>query len=339
MINFGIVGFGLHAVKRLMPGFTLSENCRVTALSRRDRQRAEKSAQEYNLPHAFTSVEDLCRCSDVDAIFVTSPNSCHLPDVLTALRCGKPVLCEKPLAMNADEARQMVVAARETNLLFGVAHVFRFCESTNLIRQSIAAGNIGRPILARAEFSFLALPDHPRTWLYDRSVAGGGALADVGVHCIDTLRYVLQDEVVRVTALGAADERSGDLESAAVLALQFARGTLGTIAVSFRSNYHTAIEVHGDSAYLSSDKGLAVDRPVSVNLVRDGKFLDQKTVSNHLAYAKQVDEFAAALEGKSNFRAPGEEGWQNQLILDSAYRSIERGKAVDVPRISATCTR
>jgi predicted dehydrogenase len=341
MVNFGIVGFGLHAVKRLLPGFELSQNCRPVALARRDRGRAEKSAHDFKIPHAFSSVEELCRCPEVDAVFVTSPNSCHLADVLTAIRCGKPVLCEKPLAMSADEARQMVGAAHKANALFGVAHVFRFCESTALIRQRIAAGQIGTPTLARAEFSFFAPPDHPRTWLYDRAVAGGGPLADIGVHCIDTLRFVLQDEVIRVTALGGKDKRSGEVESAGVVALEFSRGTLATVAVSYRAEYHTSIEVHGDAGSLVSDKGLAVDFPVTVKLVRSNQIVDQQTVSNHLAYARQVDEFAAAIEAKTGFRAPGEEGWQNQLILDAAYQSIQTGRTVDVPRIGkgeASCS-
>jgi predicted dehydrogenase len=334
MINYGIVGFGLHGVKRLMPGFALAQNSRAVALARRDQGRAEESAREYKIPHAFSSVEELCRCPEVHAIFVTSPNSCHLVDVLTAIRCGKPVLCEKPLAMNAEEAEKMVTAARKANVLFGVAHVFRFCQSTAWIRDRIASGEVGTPTLARTEFSFFAPPDHPRSWLRDRSVAGGGPIADIGVHCIDTLRFVLEDEVVRVTAFASSDKRSGDVEAAGALALEFSKGTLATAAVSYRAEYHTNVEVHGDAGSLVSDKGLAVDFPVTVKLVRGNQPVDQQTVSNHLAYAKQVDEFSAAIEGKAKFRAPGEEGWQNQLILDAAYQSIATGRAVDVPRVT-----
>ncbi len=334
MVNYGIVGFGLHGDRRLMPGFELSENSRVAAVCRRNPGRAEATAKRYKIPHTFTSVEDLCRCPDVQAVLVTSPNNCHLSDVLTAVRCGKPVLCEKPLAMNADEARQMVMAAREANVLFGVAHVFRFCETTNRIRHRLATEEIGRPILARAEFSFSAGSTHARTWLYEKAVAGGGPIADIGVHCIDTLRFILQDEVTRVTAIGIKDKRSNDVEAAAVLSLEFVRGTLANVAVSYRAEYHTAVEVHGETGALVCDKGLTVDFPVTINLFRQSQVVDHQTVSNHLAYAKQVDEFSAAVEGKKHYRVPGEEGWQNQLVLDAAYQSIETGRTVHVPRIT-----
>src|SRR5271157_3577130 len=140
MINFGIVGFGLHAVKRLMPGFALAQNCRVTALSRRSLEKAQESARRHDIPLAFDSAEDLCRSSEVDAVFVTTPNACHLADVLLALRCGKPVLCEKPMGVHASECRQMVEAARSSGLLLGVAQVFRFEDSTARLRERVAAG-------------------------------------------------------------------------------------------------------------------------------------------------------------------------------------------------------
>src|SRR6201981_1121322 len=128
MVRFGIVGFGLHAVRRLIPGFALARSCKVSALSRRDMAKARVSAEEYKIPLAFDSAAELCRSPEVDAVFVTTPNALHLADVLLTIKCGKPVLCEKPMAVNADESRRMVKAARTANVLLGVAQVFRFEE-------------------------------------------------------------------------------------------------------------------------------------------------------------------------------------------------------------------
>ena len=333
MIRFGILGFGLHGVRRMMPGFALAHNCKVTALSRRDMAKARASAEQFQIPLAFDSAEDLCRCPEVDAVFVTTPNSCHLKDVLLALRCGKPVLCEKPMALNAGECRQMVEAARKARLLLGVAHVFRFEDSTARLRERIAAGEIGRPIFARSEFSFPGGQGHPRVWLHDPAVAGGGPIADIGVHCVDMLRYVLQDEIVRVSARGMSDKVSGELEAAAALVLEFSRGTLGAVLVSFRADYRTPIEFVGETGVLRADDGLNVERPITLELRRGGVSVETETVSNHLAYARQVDAFAAAVEGKAGFPVSGEQGWQNQEILDAAYRSLKSGKAENVHRV------
>src|ERR1039458_2843093 len=281
MIRFGIAGFGLHAVRRLMPGFALAQNCKVVALSRRDSNKAREAAAQYGIPHVFASTQELSRCPEVDAVLVTTPNACHLQDVLTAVAAGKPVLCEKPMGMDAKQCRQMVEAARNAGVLLGVAQVFRFEESTARFRERVAAGDIGSPIFARAEFSF----------------PGRGRDA-----CIDSLRYILQDEPRLVTALGRPNEQSGDVEAAAVLALEFQRGTLATVLVSTPPQYGAALEIVGDAGVLRADDALNVERPVKLELWRDGQRVAEETVSNQLAYARQVDSFAAAVEGREVFK-------------------------------------
>ncbi len=338
MIRFGIAGVGLHAVRRLMPGFALAKNCKVVALSRRDSDKAGKAAAQYAIPHVFVSTEELCRCPEVDAVLVATPNACHLPDVLTSVAAGKPVLCEKPMGMDAEECRRMVEAARKAGVLLGVAQIFRFAESTTRFRERIAAGDIGRPIFARAEFSYPGA-GHARTWLYNRSIAGGGPIADVGVHGIDALRYILQDEPRLVSALGRADEsclgkQSGDVEAAAVLTLEFQRGTLAAVLVSTRAHYRTPLEIVGDAGVLRADDALNVERPVKLELWRNGQRVAEETVSNQLAYARQVYSFAAAVEGREVFPVRGQQGWQNQLILDAAYRSLSSGKSEEIPMLS-----
>jgi predicted dehydrogenase len=338
MIRFGIAGFGLHAVRRLMPGFALAQNCRVVALSRRDPTLAREAAEKYGIPHVFGSTEELSRRPEVDAVLVTTPNVCHLRDVLAAIAAGKPVLCEKPMGMNADECRQMVETAQKAGVLLGVAQVFRFEDSTARLRERIAAGDIGRPTFARAEFSYSGT-GHGRTWLYNRSIGGGGPIADVGVHCIDALRYILQDEPRRVAAVGHADPQSGDVEAAAILTMEFQKGTLATVLVSTRAHYRTPLEIVGDAGVLRADDALTVEHPISLEFWREGQRVAEESVSNRLAYARQVDAFAAAVEGRERFPVPGHEGWQNQLILDAAYRSLSSGNSEPVSTPTDTLGR
>jgi predicted dehydrogenase len=333
MVRFGIVGFGLHAVKRMMPAFALAKNSKAVALSRRTMEKAKESSAQWNIPLAFDSAAELVRSPEVDAVFVTTPNKFHLPDVLTAVAAGKPVLCEKPLAINAGECKQMVEAARKANVAFGVAHIFRFEDSVASIRKRIQAGQIGTPILARSEFCFPGGAEHPRKWLHDMDVAGGGPIVDIGVHSIDTLRYILQDHIVKVSARGFYDKLSGPMEAAATLLLEFSRGTLATVSVSFRSSYRTPLEFVGTDGVLFADNGLTVERPINIQLLRNGQMVESETVSNTSAYAAMLDSFADSLEGKGRFRAPAEEGWQNQEVLDAAYRSMKSGNTEVVPQV------
>ena len=334
MVRFGIVGFGLHAVKRLMPGFSRSKRCQVIALSRRDLAAAKQSAAQYKIPLAFDSAADLCASSEVDAVLVTTPNACHLADVLTAVVAGKPVLCEKPLAVSAEQCKQMVEAARSRGVLLGVAQVFRFNESVRVLREWLNTAGMGKVVFARSEFSFAAGRTHPRKWLYDAAIAGGGPILDVGVHCVDTLRFILGDEILRVSARAISDEGSGTVESAASLTVEFSRGTLGNITVSYRAAYRTPIELVGEHAALRAENALNVEYPIEIQLHRDGTVAETKTASNHQVYALQVDAFADAIEGNSEFPIPGEEGWRNQQVLDAALRSAKSGKVEEIPLLA-----
>ncbi len=329
MIRFGILGFGAHGDRRLMPGFARATRSRVTAISRRSLAKAQASAERYGIAHAFDSKQALCAAPDVDAILIATPNHEHCADTLLALRAGKPVLCEKPLALNAGEAETMVRAARESGLKFGVAQIFRFEASVNRMRERIAAGDLGRPVTARAEFHYWGL-GHPRAWLLRKAISGGGPVADVGVHCLDALRYILRDEVSAVAAIGRADEHSGEVEAAAALSLRFASGCLGAVLVSLRAQYRSPVEIVGEEATLRAEDGLTVDHPVTLELWRKGACVERETLDNSDAYARQTDAFAAWLEDGAPFPAPGDEGWKNQLILDAAYDSMRTGKTVQL---------
>lgn len=328
MIRFGIAGFGVHAVKRLMPGFAKAKCCRVTALSRRDLQRAMESARQFGIEHAFASTAELCACPQVDAIFVSSPDGLHHNDVLEAIRHGKAVLCEKPMAMNPQQAREMVEAARAAKVLLGVAHVMRFEESVKFFRAHLAAGSIGRPVVARADF-FAPMLSTARSWINDARLAAGGPLADLGVHCMDALRFILGQEVCSVSALAHHDSH-WVVEASATALLQFETGMLGTVSVSARTPYQTYLEVAGETGVLSSLNTLNVDHPPTVELRRGFDVIERREVSNAQAYAEQADAFAAAVEEGREFDIPGEEGLRNQLVLDAAFRSVKSGRVEGV---------
>ncbi len=326
MIRFGILGFGLHAEKRLVPAFHHTQSARLVALSRRDADKARAAARTHGIRLAFGSAEELCACQDVDAVVVATPNACHYADTLLALQYKKPVLCEKPMALNAAQCRRMIVAAQKAGALLGVAQVFRFANSIARFRERVAGGEIGRPLLARAEFCYPG-EGHPRQWLYSREIAGGGVLADVGVHCIDVLRFVLNDEITQIGARARLD-RPGGVDVVSSLLLEFSRGTLAVVQTSTRTAYRTALELVGDKGVLRSDNALSVDAPVRIERCHDGEIVDSERLSNADAFAVQLDAFARAVEGNEKFLCPGEEGLRNQLVLDTAYAAIDSAPAL-----------
>jgi 1,5-anhydro-D-fructose reductase (1,5-anhydro-D-mannitol-forming) len=324
MVRYGILGFGHHAAKRLVPAFAAAKNSRLAGLWRRDHSKAEANAREFHIDRAFANAEDLCASPEIDAVFVASPDALHRRDVLLAFEHGKPVLCEKPLAMNAGEVETMLAARAKAGVAFGVAQNMRYNRSLQLMRQWIGEGRIGKPVLAHSQFCYAAT-NSPRRWIYDPALALGGPIGDVAIHCIDALRFVTGSDVAEVNTLAHTDAASGAVESHAVVALHFAGGAMGSVSVTTRGDYRSYLEVTGESGVLVCEDGLTVDYAVTVVQLRKGQVVEQISVSNAEAYSRMLDSFSAEIQGTGKYLAPALDGLHNQRILDAAYASWRSG--------------
>lgn len=323
MLRYGILGFGNHAVKRLLPGFAGARQSQVTGLWRRDPAKAEANARDHGL-RAYPSAEALCASPEIDAIFVASPDSFHKEHVLLTAEHGKAVLCEKPLAMSAAEASEMLATTQKAGVVFGVAQNMRFNRSVALIRDWIAEGRIGRPVLAHSQFCYEA-ERSPRAWIYDPALACGGPIGDVGIHCIDALRFVLNAGVKSISTVAIKDAQSGAVEATASVSLEFTTGVMGCVSVTTRAAYRSLVEVVGESGVILAENGLTVDHPVDIVLRRGEKILAIERVSNADAYSRMLDSFSATVEGRGAYLATGEDGLHNQQVLDAAYLSWRSG--------------
>jgi predicted dehydrogenase len=330
MIRYGLLGFGHHCEKRLVPAFPGARASKLAGIWRRDLAKAKTNALEYSIENVFETAEELCASPAIDAVFVTSPDALHLHDVLLALRHGKPVLCEKPLGMSAEEVEEMLAAAGKAVLRLGVAQNMRYNRSLDVMRDWIAEGRIGRPVLANAQFCYAA-ETSPRKWIYDPAVACGGPIGDVGIHCIDALRFVLDSRVAAANTLARADDLSAPLEAYAALGLDFACGAMGTVTVSTRGKYRSAIEVTGETGTIACEYGLTVDTDVDVVLWRAGHAQERKTVSNADCYTQMLDSFSDWVEDRGEYRATAADGLHNQIVLDAAYASWRSGERRAIP--------
>ena len=324
-VRFAILGFGHHAVRRLLPAFSKCEQATLTGMWRRDQKAASKDCAEYRIAPCFPTREALCSSPDVDVVLITSPDAMHRDDALLALQHGKTVLCEKPLAMNAAEAEEIVAAAKAAGKLFGVAQNFRYNHSLEWMREQIAAGRIGEPQLAHAQYSYPAA-QAPRKWITDPTLACGGPIGDVGVHCIDALRFLLGEDVSSISTVARKDDASGKVEAIASLQLEMTGEVYANVTVSARAPYRSLVEVTGSDGVLIAENGLTVDRSVRMELRRAGELVETVTVDNGDGYTRMLDSFALAFRGQGTFAASGEDGVINMRALDSAYRSWQSGR-------------
>ena len=326
-VRYGILGFGLHGIRRLVPAFTGASSSVLAGIWRRDAAKARANAADYPVGKVFDSAEALCASDEIDAIFVTSPDALHCEHTLLALRHGKHVLCEKPLALNADDVRKMIAAAEEKQLRFGSAFNFRYNPSSERVREWIAAGRIGKPRLAHCQFTFDSTTS-ARQWIYEPSLALGGPIGDVGSHCIDLLRFVLGAEVIQVATVAASDQASGSLEAGAAISLGFTAGVFGAVTVSFRGAYRTSLEISGETGQIVAEDGLSSERSVKVTLLRNGRVEAVDEISNEGSYSRMLDGFSAWIRGGDTYAGPGQDGLASQLALDAAYESWTTGRVV-----------
>jgi predicted dehydrogenase len=324
-VRYGIIGFGAFAERTIAPAIRESPNSKLVAIQKRSLAAAKEKGRTFNIPHAFDSVEALVKHPDVDAVFIVSANSQHAQDTLTAARAGKHVLVEKPMAMNVAETEQMIDACRRTNVRLMVGQMVRLSPLIVRMKELIESGLIGKVAFVKAEYMYDARLSL-RRWMWNRKVAGGGATFDIGVHCLDTIRYLLDDDVVSVKSQLAPIPTETSTEETTLLALKFSQGIPASIYCSFVTSYRRSIiEVIGQEGTLSAENftisNLAV--PLKIALGKNGAAAETReeviTVPN--LYEKEVTLFSNSILTNTLSPIPGEEGLKNQRVLDAAMKA------------------
>jgi 1,5-anhydro-D-fructose reductase (1,5-anhydro-D-mannitol-forming) len=320
-IRYGIIGFGRFAERAIAPAIKSSENSELIALQKRSSTEARKKAATYGVPYAFDSVEELVRCNDVDAVFIVSANSAHCAETIAAANAGKHVLVEKPMATSVAEAESMIEACYRNNVKLMVGTMVRLSPLIERMKSLINAGTIGRVTAIRSEFFYDARQSH-RRWLLDPNIAGGGPIFDVGVHSLDTMRYLLDDEVLKVHAVRSL-QASASTESTAFLAMKFVRGTPGSIYCSYETSFRRSfIEVVGNGGTLSAKNFTrsGVTATLRASFGKNDEVVDSwsQEIPVPDLYAKETTLFSDAIVHNRPNPLSGENGLANQRVLNAA---------------------
>ncbi|MHA1733003.1 MAG: Gfo/Idh/MocA family protein [Promethearchaeota archaeon] len=328
-LKLGIVGFGLFAERRLVPGCLRTNSVEIVAIQKRSLEAAKEKAELYHIPRYYDQVGDLLSDDEVEAVFIASPNNLHAPQTIAAARAGKHIVVEKPMALNAGECREMIRACEDNGVKLMVAHCQRFLEGIREIREIVETGVLGEVHFAEMNYSFWA-DRSKRTWFRDKAVAGGGALFDVGVHCYDTLRFVLGDEARSVYTQTIPEGLDLTREVADHLQCSFrlGSGALGSIKVSFNSEYDTYLDIRGDGGAIWTHVFTQINSRVHVHYTKQTENYHFH-VQNRDMYAAELEAFAKCIREDTPPPVPGVEGLKNQLFLDTALEATSG--PVEVP--------
>lgn len=320
-IRYGIIGFGRFAERAIAPAIQSSTNSELVALQKRSGAAAKEKAAAYGVRLAFQSVDELVAHPDIDAVFIVSANALHCPETLAAAKAGKHVLVEKPMALNCGEAEMMIEACANHGVKLQVGHMVRLSPVVARIREIIASGALGSIAYARAEFMYDGRMSK-RGWLLDRAVAGGGPVFDIGVHCLDTLRYVLQDEPVSAKGQLSPEPSATATETTAELALRFSKGTVASVVCSYQSPIRRrAIEIIGTEGIIAAPDFTAVDVtiPLRISLGSNDQIRDSRVenIAVPNLYIEEVSRFSSCILDDREPELSGMNGLINQRIIDS----------------------
>jgi predicted dehydrogenase len=336
-VGYGLAGFGRFCRNRLIPAFRQITQSRLVALYKRDADQARAAAQEYGIPPGYGDLRALLNDPQVEAVYVTSANSDHEWQAVAAAQAGKHVLVEKPLAVNADACRNIIAACEQAGVKLMVAHTLRFSPAVLQVKRWIAEERLGRIRAGRTLFTCDGTKS-PRNWLYDKDVAGGGALMDIGVHCIDTLRFLL-GEVAEFS--GILEPLDDPVERSAMVDLRFVSGALGGVFCSFETPYRSRLEILGERGWAWVDSFTLPWAKVTLHLESEaevrhscltgtGLKTDKNVyppssvtiqVDTNNPYGALLDSFSRSIRGFEPVAIPGDEGLKNQLIIDGLYSS------------------
>jgi len=253
--RWGILGTGTIAGK-FAEGLAATDDALPVAVGSRSRASAERFGQAFGIEHRHDSYEGLANDPAVDAVYVATPHSLHRENTLACLRAGKHVLCEKPFAINAGEADDMVLCARDNGRFLMEAMWTRFNPVTKRVRERIASGAIGEPRMLACDFGFRTDFDR-KSRLFDPRL-GGGALLDVGVYCVSYAHMLFggPPEVITGTAqLGTTgvDEQSAWL-------FRYGGGELAVMSAAVRTNTPQEAVVTGTESRLRVPRFWCPDR-------------------------------------------------------------------------------
>ncbi len=230
MLNWLVVGIGDITTRRVIPGLRAEPRSHVYGVVTRDPAKGQGLAE-----HVWDNLDAALADPKIDAVYVGTPVALHAPQSIAALRAGKHVLCEKPVAMNYAEASEMVRVAREAGKVLGVAYYRRMYPKVQRARRLIEQGAIGKPVLAEANHhSQSPAQGSFRSWLLDPTLAGGGPLYDVASHRIDVFNYLF-GKPARATGMFSNTVFDWPIEDNATVLIDYENGVRGIVDVRWHS--------------------------------------------------------------------------------------------------------
>ncbi len=320
-VTWGVLSVSKHFGLRVRTPIGKSPLIQLRAVASRSRDKAEQAARSLGIPKAYGSYEELLADREIEAVYIPLPNHLHAPWVKKAADAGKHVLCEKPFAMNAEEAADAVAYAARKGVLLMEACMYRFHPLWQRCREIVQTGELGEIHSLHTIFAYSLMDP---TNIRNIPEAGGGAIPDIGFYAISSARFLLGKEPVRVISLVHRDPAfKTDVLSSAILDFGKTRSVF-TVATQTRDAQSVQVFGSGGSLLIPDCFNIFPDVPARFD-VRGA--LSPRTVSTGPAdqYALLFEAFSRAVRGDGPVPVPPEDAVNNMKVMDALFRSEKTG--------------
>ncbi len=334
MIKWAIIGAGGIADRRTIPAILKDGNCKLAAVMDRVPETAKAVGEKYGVPY-FSDECEMFAKTDADAVYIGTPVFCHKSQIENALAAGKHVFVEKPITLDAAGGAEILEKAKSAQKQLSVGYMMKYHSLHRKIKELVKAGKIGQVNNVRAQFSCW-YPDIPGAWRQNRKLGGGGAIMDLGVHCIELVEFLLDDEIEAVKSFYSTRTFSYEVEDGAVLIFKTKSGVLGHIDVNFNipdAASQSKLELYGSAGYLIANGTLAQEEcgTLSHLYAPQGSYDAQQSraeVKPQLylpedddLYLRQIRDFCRIVESGKPDYFYAERAVQVQQIVDKIYSS------------------
>ncbi len=338
-VGFAIVGLGRLSLEQILPAFGSCKHARPTALVSGDMAKAKVIAAQYGIGkvYGYAEMERLREDAETQAVYIVLPNALHREYTERAAKIGKHVLCEKPMTVSPEDGEAMIAACAQAHVQLMVAYRIQYEHNNRFLAEMVRGGKLGgvRAIHSMNTQNMGA----PGQWRFDKKLSGGGSLPDIGLYNLNTVRALLGEEPVEVSAqmhTPPGDPRFKEVEDLVNFTLRFSSGVVASCTSSYSAHQIRQLEVMGSDAWARLDDAYAYHGQKLTVQRREGMATaaSEYALNPSNQFALEIDHFAECVRTGRKPRTGGPEGLQDQKLMAAIYRAAETGRPVSMPPVT-----
>jgi predicted dehydrogenase len=332
-VGYAVVGLGSIAEISVLPAFRNCQQSELVALVSHDPVRSKALGSKFGVKNCY-SYDNYDRClahPDVEAVFVASVNGAHAEQTIRAAAAGKHVLCEKPLANTVEDCRRMVEACKASQVYLMTAYRKYFEPASVALKKLVISGQLGRLRHIFSTYTEVVDPAKAQAWQLNRRLSGGGSLMDLGIYCVNTMRWMAGSSPIDATAhIWTEDpKRFSEVEDNIAFRLTHSDGLVCQGTSSFSAAAASFVQVHGEKGWAAINPAFAFEEERRLFGKIQGQWFEQ-TFAVIDEFALELDAFADCIRNRHSPEADGMEGLRDIATIQAAYQSARENRTVRV---------